>query len=523
MEHGSVIAPSPPARRTAPPPPAVPPGCKHAFQARANLLHLLVREALRSPTAPPDLSGSDGGSNGRASSSSRSSTGGTGGRSCPSRSRWHGALFPYLSVLLYVDAGAAIDVLSVAMDSPDAVFGSEPGDGNIVLPPTSPTDSAAPTSGVVPTFHREPSTTSHTGGGREGRAALGGGVWRRRLGRGRARAIGGFSGARAARGAVEVSGLGDGDGGGEAMTGGSRDWAEGGEGVCPSRRSIVEVTCWGMGREGAYFARLVHLCFAVLVFGLLAPGRVRCTPRRVECVAPRYGPDDCTINCALGSEHLLWCLVCETSGAGAMAICCYLLCCVICSATYLIKTSTDLTTHADWHARLPPREKQRAPRPLQAVTSVLAPHLSDRAEHTTAALDDATPDPDGGIQDSDDVGLSASAFVNGPQGTQPAATSNADDVRRSARLPTIDGDVQGGDALKEQLVSSCLRDRDGQEWWAAARPALFDFVAKYLELSLVTVGPRLTNAVLVSVARGGWVEAAPSSTAATVDAQARWV
>ncbi|CAN0540196.1 unnamed protein product, partial [Ectocarpus sp. 12 AP-2014] len=110
-------------------------------------------------------------------------------------------------------------------------------------------------------------------------------------------------------------------------------------------------------------------------------------------------------------------------------------------------------------------------------------------------------------------GLSAAAFVHGAQPPEKATVAAKEDE---------EGD--GGDSLTAKAAaqqSSLLRDRDGQEWWAAARPHLFGFVAKYLELSLVSVGPRLTNAVLVSVATGGG--GGHEGPDPAVDAQARLV
>ena len=150
----------------------------------------------------------------------------------------------------------------------------------------------------------------------------------------------------------------------------------------------------------------------------------------------------------------------------------------------------------------------------QSVTSVLAPHLSERAERETQPPQpppggEASPDASNS-QDIDSApggrgggGVSAAAFVRGPRGGEEPAVSLAPYGGDRAG----DGDADGGDGTTTTLSPpppSCsgLRDRDGQEWWEAARPRLFGFVAKYLELSLVSVGPRLTNAVLVSVAKG---------------------
>lgn len=130
------------------------------------------------------------------------------------------------------------------------------------------------------------------------------------------------------------------------------------------------------------------------------------------------------------------------------------------------------------------------------MTLVLAPHLSDQAEQTPETIPasgDATTHDRGSLNNEgfdkggqgQEGGLSAASFVHGPEGVSVARK------RKQEQQPQEDG------------PSSLLRDRDGQEWWSAARPHLFAFVAKYLELSLVRVGPRLTNAVLVSVASGG--------------------
>ncbi|CAN0525334.1 unnamed protein product, partial [Ectocarpus sp. 12 AP-2014] len=80
--------------------------------------------------------------------------------------RWQEAFFPYLAVLLYVDAGATIDVLSVAMDSPDATFRREVPAAAAAATATSA--GAASLSGdgsglavaVPPTLHRELSSSS---------------------------------------------------------------------------------------------------------------------------------------------------------------------------------------------------------------------------------------------------------------------------------------------------------------------------------------------------------------------------
>lgn len=152
-------------------------------------------------------------------------------------------MFPYLSILLYVDAGAAIDVLSIAMDSPDAVFRET---GDVAVPPPISPASAVPTS-----FRQSAKVPRGRGRGREsgddtveGR----GGVWGKRIGKGRARAIG-WAGASA------TAGLGA---GAEGRGVGAEGWTEGGGGgssaevadnVCPSRRTIVEVKRSGRQRE----------------------------------------------------------------------------------------------------------------------------------------------------------------------------------------------------------------------------------------------------------------------------------
>eukprot|EP00903_Cladosiphon_okamuranus_P007783 g7532.t1 len=336
-------------------------------KARASLLHLLVRPSL--------LHGS----------SSRLGA----GRSTDirrRRRRWQDALFPYLSVLLYVDAGAAIDVLSVAMDSPEAIFrreapplalGTGAGDVSGLASPTTP--SATTSSPLLRDSSSSLASFEAGGGGgaggggsgvRRNGEALGGGVWGRRLGKGRtARAIGWSSGAASA--APLDTGGAAGQGGGRWRRVGMGAVAAAAENSCPSRWSIVE-----------------------------------------------------------------------------------------------------------------------------AVTSVLAPHLSARAEQ----LEDEASAPAPGAAASDEGstedggrGLSASAFVHGGQPAAAAATGTE-----------INGDEEATPTAGagEETPSSLLRDRDGQEWWAAARPHLFGFVAKYLELSLVSVGPRLTNAVLVNAATG---------------------
>lgn len=154
---------------------------------------------------------------------------------------------------------------------------------------------------------------------------------------------------------------------------------------------------------------------------------------------------------------------------------------------------------------------------------MLAPHLSGQADRAMEAMMMATDSPypggGGGESPQDHVGLSAGAFVHSPRGGLSLAK---DDGLRKGASGNADGGGGGGGeddrsgAAWHESPSSRLRDRDGQEWWAAARPRLFDFVAKYLELSLVSVGPRLTNAVLVGVAKevgGGGAAAAASGQA----------
>eukprot|EP00752_Nemacystus_decipiens_P007971 g7124.t1 len=401
-------------------------------KARASLLHLLVRPSLHQGPSP----GSGSVSMGREASSSLLSSphlepsAAARGADRRRRRRWQDALFPYLSVLLYVDAGAAIDVLSVAMDSPEAIFRRDttptsngPGDAN--SNDLASTAAAAATA-ASPALLRESSSSSSlasfeaaggagagAGGARKGSArngeALGGGVWGRRLGRrGRtARAIG-WSSAAAAAGdtdaaAAATAARGD---GGRWRRVGMGAVAAAAENSCPSRRSIVE-----------------------------------------------------------------------------------------------------------------------------AVTSVLAPHLSARAEQldeasSASAAAVATASDDGSAEDGGG-GLSASAFVHGTQPPSPPPSAAAESTEEhngdDKAFPTAA--AAAAEAAAES-PSSLLRDRDGQEWWAAARPHLFGFVAKYLELSLVSVGPRLTNAVLVSAATGansgggGGAEAGLESPA---DPQARLV
>lgn len=182
-----------------------------------------------------------------------------------SSSRWRGSAYPYLSILLYVDAAAAIDVLSVAMDSPEAIFRGTGGETSpSPVSPGSPATAAAAAiggsfgaSGTPQQSRGQPYSRGSSssaagggaGGGRDGpraaggsseRKALGGGVWGRRLGRGRARAA-----------VVGEVGGGGGGGGGEARGGGG-EWQTAGAGwrvvggadvedVCPSRSAIIEV------------------------------------------------------------------------------------------------------------------------------------------------------------------------------------------------------------------------------------------------------------------------------------------
>lgn len=227
-----------PKLRTPPPNPPPPPPLP---QARSKLLHLLVRPSLSSSSAAAAAST-------RPPAAAVGRVEGGGGVDAPpngSSSRWRGSAFPYLSVLLYVDAAAAIDVLSVAMDSPEAVFR---GTGE-----TSPVSSDSPTafeaSRNTPSGGQSYSRDSSSAAGREkagrpaaggqpDRKALGGGVWGRRLGRGRAR--------------TAVEGEGEARGGGDWRSGGAGWRVVGGadaEDVCPSRRTIIEVsdsrTCVG--------------------------------------------------------------------------------------------------------------------------------------------------------------------------------------------------------------------------------------------------------------------------------------
>lgn len=152
----------------------------------------------------------------------------------------------------------------------------------------------------------------------------------------------------------------------------------------------------------------------------------------------------------------------------------------------------------------------------------MAPNLSGQADRAMEAMMMATDSPflgsDEGDLPQDHAGLSAGAFVHSPHGGLSSGTRGGLRNGASANAGGAGGgreDDRSGAAWHES-PSSRLRDRDGQEWWAAARPRLFDFVAKYLELSLVSVGPRLTNAVLVGIAKelgGGGAAAAASGQA----------
>lgn len=170
---------------------------------------------------------------------------------------------------------------------------------------------------------------------------------------------------------------------------------------------------------------------------------------------------------------------------------------------------------------------------LQAVAFVLAPYLFEQTAAAAGGDVDSKNHPSNvndvknssisykaEKNDGDNaVGLSANAFVHGsagsPDGPKGATTTTA---TATATTPIAKGKTNSDDAVSstsaaatsnenmpttEEHMSSLLRDRDGQEWWEAARPHLFDFVAKYLEMSLVSLGTRLTNAVLVSVAKEG--------------------
>ena len=179
-----------------------------------------------------------------------------------SRSPWKGAVFPYLSILLYVDAGAAIDVLSIAMDSPDATF-PETGDGTIP-PPVS-------NASAVPSSLRKSSSTVPRGRGAGDEMEGRGGVWGKRIGKGRARAIG-WAGAPVVAASGMAAGAGDGGVGAgmEAWTesGGAGGSAEVVENVCPSRKTIIEVR--GLYRQttpsvpcvcaGVAYVRCVRMC-----------------------------------------------------------------------------------------------------------------------------------------------------------------------------------------------------------------------------------------------------------------------
>lgn len=318
---------------------------------------------------------------------------------------WQEAFFPYLAVLLYVDAGATIDVLSVAMDSPDATFRREVPAATATAGAAGAAAGAASLSGdgsslavaAPPTLHRESSSSSFVaapdgarGGpaGGEATSSAGGGVWGRRLGRR----------GRAARTVGWAAGVPVATGGAEARTKVEEEEVDGvwggvaveAENLCPSRRSVVE-----------------------------------------------------------------------------------------------------------------------------AVTSVLAPHLSEQAEQLEEASRSSSGAPSSeGPGSKNSGGLSAAAFVHGAQPENATSAKKAEEGHGDDSL-TVEAAV---------TESSLLRDRDGQEWWSAARPHLFGFVAKYLELSLVSVGPRLTNAVLVSVATGsgGGGGGGHEGPDPAVDAQARW-
>lgn len=150
----------------------------------------------------------------------------------------------------------------------------------------------------------------------------------------------------------------------------------------------------------------------------------------------------------------------------------------------------------------------------------MAPHLSDHIHRETFEDEsDVIGDPEDsgtvtGDGSSSTPGLSAAAFVHYTHGsaqqsrTRPTTTTTTSTTTASttdgitanaARLSLSRDRSQKESGGRSAERSSGLRDRDGQEWWGAARPHLFSFVAKYLELSLVSVGPRLTSAVLISV------------------------
>lgn len=196
--------------------------------------------------------------------------------------------------------------------------------------------------------------------------------------------------------------------------------------------------------------------------------------------------------------------------------------CVTCITPFSFRLTHHAHTHA--HNRVD----------TQAVTRVLAPYLSDHVHQTPPRLalagqgnenntntitNNANSDDGnskntkdrrstGSVSETEDgdkkgdavAGLSAAAFVHDTRGMLPSPSGEQGEERRQERSAEA---AETGEPTERAEPSSHLRDRHGQEWWGAAKDSLVNFVAKYMELSLVQVGPRLTNAVLVSVASGG--------------------
>lgn len=156
-----------------------------------------------------------------------------------------------------MDAAATIEVLSVAMDSPDAEFRNSAEEaafdpGTSLSFPGGPYD-VLPSSSTPSMNSREFSSSSAMAGQRaSGRVQDGkpggGGVWGRRLGRGRARAIA-WNSSRTS----ETQDMAHGDGVGVVL-GEPLEWRNSSVNLtsgakkkdeCPSRRSIIEVRHFG--------------------------------------------------------------------------------------------------------------------------------------------------------------------------------------------------------------------------------------------------------------------------------------
>ncbi|CAN0444887.1 unnamed protein product [Ascophyllum nodosum] len=138
--------------------------------ARSSLLHLLVRPTLSPSGATPR-------SDDLAPVLDKSSSHPSRPQQHQRRWRWRGALFPYLAILLYLDAAATIEVLSVAMDSPEAVFresADEAAAGLINPGASSPPVPGGASSATLTAYSREASSSSSVLEASKARSAGGG-------------------------------------------------------------------------------------------------------------------------------------------------------------------------------------------------------------------------------------------------------------------------------------------------------------------------------------------------------------